>query len=58
MIQLDGEALLISNGIKAEKNYASLIAGVIQILTYSSMEMYDSYLNENYADQASCLNIL
>jgi hypothetical protein len=44
--------------IRAELNYAQLTAGVMQVLTYSTVEIYNSQFSENQADQGSCLNIL
>jgi hypothetical protein len=55
---MDNQAWLYAISIKAENNYASRTAGVMQVLTYSSVEIYDSQFNENEADQGSCFNIL
>ena len=58
VVQIDNDAQLRARKIKTEKNHATIVGGVFQVLTYSSLEIYDSLLTENYAAQASCLNIL
>jgi hypothetical protein len=55
---MDNQAFLYAISIKAKNNYASKTAGVMQVLTYSTVELYDSQFNENEADQGSCFNIL
>jgi hypothetical protein len=58
VVQIDNDAQLRARKIKTEKNHATIVGGVFQVLTYSSLEIHDSLLTENYAAQASCLNIL
>lgn len=55
---VDNNSILKVSKIVAEKNYATVVGGAIQVLTYSSLEITGSVFNENYASQASCLNIL
>jgi len=50
VIQIDNEGFLKAQSIKAEDNYAYLTAGVIQVMTYSSIEVYDSLFTQNYAN--------
>lgn len=58
VIHIDNEAYLEMNNVIAESNYAELSAGVIQVLTYSTMEVYSCQFDNNYAGSASVINIL
>lgn len=47
---MDNAAYLYATSINAANNFALMTAGVMQVLTYSAFEIYDSIFSENQAD--------
>lgn len=58
VLSLDNSGTLYAKGVTLRNNFASQVGGGIQILTYSSFDIIDSYFDGNYAHTASAINIL
>lgn len=57
-MQIDNQASLYAKGIFVRNNVGTQVGGGIQVLTYSSFEITDSFFYDNEAGTASAINIL